>query len=90
MPGLIDWLFGAGPLKKAAQFGTATPAQTQPTAPVEPGISISDIAAAAQQQAARRAQPMAPHAVGPMRQGLQPQSKPTGKLQQAAKRAGGQ
>lgn len=86
MPGLIDWLFGSGPLKKAAQFGTDTPQQTQPTTPAQPGISLADIAAAAQQQAARRSMP-APAAL-PLAKPAAPVA-PLGKLQKAATRAGG-
>jgi hypothetical protein len=84
MPGLIDWLFGSGPLKKAAQFGTDTPQQTQPAAP---GMSLADIAAAAQQQAARRPVP-APAAL-PLAKPAAPVA-PIGKLQKAATRVGGQ
>ncbi len=47
--GLADFLFGAGPLKKAAATPPATPANTPQPASV--GISQSDIAGMAQQQA---------------------------------------
>lgn len=88
MPGILDWLFGAGPLKKAAgQGGTAA----APPTPFQPGISQSDIAAAAQRQAAAsHPMPLVTPPVAPVRGPAVPAAKPARLKAGSQQRPGGQ
>ncbi len=67
MSGLLDWL-GLGPTKRVLNQAAATGDASPSSAPSTPGMSTSDIAAAAQRQAdAAKAAPSVPSMATPIK-----------------------